>query len=51
MDKHCGKTLKNMTPKPGMFMPFGAGAHMCPGNEFVKLEMSVFMHYAVLGYE
>ncbi|KAH7298517.1 hypothetical protein KP509_25G047600 [Ceratopteris richardii] len=32
-------------PKPNTFMPFGAGAHSCPGSEFAKLEMLVLIHH------
>ncbi|MCO5557309.1 hypothetical protein L7F22_010870 [Adiantum nelumboides] len=41
---------ENTLPKQGAFIPFGAGAHMCPGNDFAKLEMAVFLHYATLDY-
>ncbi|NP_001267962.1 hypothetical protein VitviT2T_011044 [Vitis vinifera] len=33
--------------KPNTFMPFGTGVHSCPGNEVAKLEMLIFIHYAV----
>lgn len=42
---------ENITPKQGAFIPFGAGVHMCPGNDFAKLEMAVFLHYAILDYK
>ncbi|KAH7446356.1 hypothetical protein KP509_01G052700 [Ceratopteris richardii] len=41
---------ENFIPRQGTFIPFGAGVHMCPGNDFAKLEMSIFLHYAILDY-
>eukprot|EP01018_Ginkgo_biloba_P032945 Gb_06342 [translate_table: standard] len=38
-------------PKAGMFIPFGGGSRMCPGNELAKMEISVFLHYMLLHYE
>ncbi|KAF5176868.1 Cytochrome p450 [Thalictrum thalictroides] len=32
---------------PYTFVPFGGGPRMCPGNEFAKLEMLVFLHHLV----
>ncbi|KAL7117057.1 hypothetical protein ACP275_03G047300 [Erythranthe tilingii] len=32
-------------PKPNTFMPFGSGAHACPGNELAKLEMLILVHH------
>ncbi|XP_027092110.2 abscisic acid 8'-hydroxylase CYP707A1-like [Coffea arabica] len=36
-----------VAPKPNTFMPFGSGAHACPGNELAKLEMFVLIHHLV----
>ncbi|CAI0418991.1 unnamed protein product, partial [Linum tenue] len=41
----------NMTPKAGTFLPFGAGSHMCPGNDLAKIEIAAFLHYFLVGYE
>ncbi|CAD5183403.1 unnamed protein product, partial [Musa acuminata subsp. malaccensis] len=41
----------HFTPKAGSFLPFGLGSRLCPGNELAKLEISVFLHYFVLGYQ
>nr|GME16517.1 ent-kaurenoic acid oxidase 2-like [Ipomoea batatas] len=41
----------NFTPKAGTFLPFGAGSRLCPGNDLAKLEISIFLHYFLLGYE
>ncbi|XVF51935.1 hypothetical protein PTKIN_Ptkin04bG0223900 [Pterospermum kingtungense] len=40
----------NHTPKPGSFIPFGAGSRRCPGAELTKLEISIFIHYFLLNY-
>ncbi|XP_068669743.1 ent-kaurenoic acid oxidase 1-like [Aristolochia californica] len=40
-----------LTPKAGAFIPFGAGSRLCPGNDLAKLEISIFLHYFLLGYE
>eukprot|EP00252_Welwitschia_mirabilis_P015885 TRINITY_DN3526_c0_g1_i8.p1 TRINITY_DN3526_c0_g1~~TRINITY_DN3526_c0_g1_i8.p1 ORF type:complete len:450 (-),score=66.87 TRINITY_DN3526_c0_g1_i8:635-1984(-) len=39
-----------VTPKPNTFMPFGGGAHSCPGNELAKLEMLVLLHHMTTKY-
>ncbi|KAL8130411.1 hypothetical protein V2J09_019566 [Rumex salicifolius] len=39
------------TPKAGSFLPFGAGSRLCPGNDLAKLEISIFLHYFLLGYK
>ncbi|XWS49229.1 hypothetical protein CRYUN_Cryun13aG0146000 [Craigia yunnanensis] len=40
----------NRTPKPGSFIPFGAGSRTCPGADLTKLEISIFLHYFLLNY-
>ncbi|GJN09633.1 hypothetical protein PR202_ga27656 [Eleusine coracana subsp. coracana] len=32
---------------PYCFIPFGGGPHICPGNEFARVETLVTMHYIV----
>ncbi|XP_047336363.1 ent-kaurenoic acid oxidase 1-like [Impatiens glandulifera] len=39
------------TPRMGSFLPFGAGTRLCPGNDLAKLEIAVFLHHYLLGYE
>ncbi|XXG66589.1 hypothetical protein AAC387_Pa06g0132 [Persea americana] len=39
------------TPKAGTFIPFGAGNRLCPGNDLAKMEISIFLHYFLLGYQ
>ncbi|KAM7459663.1 hypothetical protein LguiA_036657 [Lonicera macranthoides] len=34
-------------PIPFTFVPFGGGPRMCPGSEFARLEVLVFMHRLV----
>ncbi|XP_042512374.1 ent-kaurenoic acid oxidase 2-like [Macadamia integrifolia] len=38
-------------PKPGTFLPFGAGARLCPGNDLAKLEIMIFLHHFLLNYQ
>ncbi|CAN1341546.1 Ent-kaurenoic acid oxidase 1 [Linum perenne] len=43
--------MQNHTPKAGSFLPFGAGSHMCPGNDLAKIEIAAFLHYFLVNYE
>ncbi|RZR74545.1 hypothetical protein BHM03_00038286 [Ensete ventricosum] len=43
--------FKDFTPKAGTFLPFGGGSRLCPGNELAKLEIAVFLHHFLLGYD
>jgi cytochrome P450 len=37
--------------QPFTYVPFGGGPQMCPGSEFARTEMVVFLHHLVLNYE
>ncbi len=38
-------------PPPFTFMPFGGGHRTCPGQEYARTVMMVFLHHLVLNYE
>lgn len=38
-------------PAPYTFVPFGGGPRMCPGKEFARLELLVFIHHLVKSYK
>ncbi|XP_019169663.1 PREDICTED: abscisic acid 8'-hydroxylase 4-like [Ipomoea nil] len=39
-----------VAPKANTYMPFGSGAHACPGNDLAKLEMLIMIHHLVMGF-
>ncbi|KAK2965636.1 hypothetical protein RJ640_000136 [Escallonia rubra] len=38
-------------PVPYSFVPFGGGPRMCPGNEYARLEVLIFMHRLVTKFK
>ncbi|KAK1394217.1 Abscisic acid 8'-hydroxylase 2 [Heracleum sosnowskyi] len=39
-----------VAPQANSYMPFGKGAHSCPGNELAKLEMLILLHHLTTTY-
>ncbi|KAK1283169.1 hypothetical protein QJS10_CPB21g01606 [Acorus calamus] len=35
---------------PFSYIPFGAGPHVCPGNEFARIEVLLVLHHMILNY-
>ncbi|PWA51003.1 cytochrome P450 [Artemisia annua] len=39
-----------VAPRANTFMPFGNGAHSCPGSELAKLEMLILLHHLTTSF-
>ncbi|CAI9096984.1 OLC1v1033263C1 [Oldenlandia corymbosa var. corymbosa] len=50
-DKFDPTRFEGDGPAPYTYIPFGGGSRMCPGNEYVRLAILTFIHYAVTRFE
>nr|XP_043635285.1 abscisic acid 8'-hydroxylase 2-like [Erigeron canadensis] len=39
-----------VAPRANTYMPFGNGAHSCPGSELAKVEMLILLHYLTTSF-
>ncbi|KAK1271550.1 Cytochrome P450 [Acorus gramineus] len=35
---------------PFSYIPFTAGPHVCPGNEFARIEVLLILHHLIINY-
>ncbi|GMN53511.1 hypothetical protein TIFTF001_022632 [Ficus carica] len=50
-EKYDPSLFEGTGPAPYTFVPFGGGPRMCPGKEYARLEILVFMHNLVKSYK
>ena len=49
-DKFDPSRFQGDGPAAYTFVPFGGGAHMCPGTEYARLAILIFLHNVVNKY-
>lgn len=42
--------MQDFKPRAGTYMVFGAGPRYCPGNNFARVQVMMFLHHACLKY-
>ncbi|KAK2987734.1 hypothetical protein RJ640_016832 [Escallonia rubra] len=50
-EKFDPSRFEGIGPVPYSFVPFGGGPRMCPGNEYARLEVLIFMHRLVTKFK
>lgn len=50
-EKFDPSRFEKKRPDPYSFVPFGGGPRMCPGNEFARMVILVFVHRIALNFE
>lgn len=43
-------TVQKLKPRPGVYSVFGGGLRYCPGSNFARLQVMMFLHHVCLKY-